>query len=87
MSKALLVIDMPKNCRECPLHVSYGRPYCIKTMRDVVVKDKFALRPEWCPLIKAPEKAYNGTTFENSNAYTKGWNACVDEILGNKTEF
>lgn len=58
MSKAILVMDMPKNCTECDLYVCYrqyagdkGDSFCGKTKEDV----DLSKRPDWCPLIELPQ--------------------------------
>lgn len=59
MNKAILVIDMPDSCGECPIHASYAdsafsiREYwCAAKGEDVYPKSK----PDWCPLKPVPEK-------------------------------
>ena len=86
MSKAILVIDMPKCCDECNLHYerdcadycSIGNEYI-----DINVSKR---KPDWCPLKEVPEKkereivqeTYNGGY---SHGIVYGWNACIDKIL------
>ena len=83
MEKAILVIDMPKNCSECDLHVFYQE--CATCMPDrwcVVGKDIeeehliSKERPEWCPLRPVPSRYNPWHDFDG------GWNACIDRILG-----
>lgn len=49
MNKAILVIDMPDGCRECPLcgedYITH-RDYCRITDQYIWTLDK----PDWCPL-------------------------------------
>jgi hypothetical protein len=58
MSKAILIIDMPNCCKDCPLCVSeelspsFDEYSCI--VENVVV-DAYD-KPDWCPLKEAPEK-------------------------------
>lgn len=52
MSKAVLILDeMPRNCRECPLHEmsgSFNKAICVPMNK---LYDKFAEhRQDWCPL-------------------------------------
>lgn len=91
MKKAVLVIDMPKNCKECKLMVyddiSYWCP--VRTMNDIFYETdvyqyvKNETKPDWCPLKEIPEKK---EIFNNCDDYLNGvddgWNACIDEILG-----
>lgn len=60
MSKAVLVIDMPERCIDCPCHF-YSEP-CLICGVDVntVEPDKNGeiedVKPDWCPLRPLPEK-------------------------------
>lgn len=84
MNKAILVIDMPDSCGECPIHASYAdsafsiREYwCAVKGEDVNPKNK----PDWCPLQPAPkeQEIWYG---DDSQDWDKGYNACLREIVG-----
>ena len=87
MSKAILVMDMPKSCDGCLLHgTMIGKQICnaeIKRVKDESVK------PDWCPLREIPSK-YADKDFtpikdeRYDNGYEDGYNTCIDEILGDK---
>ncbi len=81
MDKAILVIDMPSCCSECPICASYAKSafspreyWCtISDNTDVNPYDK----PKWCPLKPAPKKidvpAWNyNIKVENKNAEEVG---------------
>ena len=84
MSKAVLVMDMPKCCDECCVrqinlarcqvtgkstsHHSSGKPMDERK------------RPDWCPLKPMPEKM-NCPPMNGEN-YEAGWNACIYAICG-----
>ena len=77
--KAILVIDMPENCRECQVQ-SCG--FCQakdggKSLCDIKIK------PEWCPLRPAPEKRQTTDDFWQGCVNIVR-NHCIDEILGDK---
>lgn len=83
--KAILVIDTPKECSDCPCINLLGI-YCQadKRNRYCLLEDK----EEWCPLKPMPQKE---NTFEKGlDEYGTGWrigfNACIDEILGAENE-
>lgn len=86
MSKAILVIDMPKNCRECPLakneSIVLEEAYNCLPKRKWVTDRECESRPNWCPLKEVPQKQENLPT----NIYREGWNACIDEILKGSEE-
>lgn len=76
MSKAVLVIDMPICCNECPICASYAESafspreyWCtVSDNTDVDPYDK----PKWCPLKEMPLK---------DERVVDVWNSCIDEIL------
>ena len=83
MSKAVLVLDMPSSCDECPL-LLVGR-YCKeKEAPNAAVDSKLNKnKPDWCPLKPMPEKA-NHPDLCDGGRYDKGYNACIDELLADK---
>ena len=73
MSKAILVMDMPKNCLNCKM-ADWAN------CRITKICHTGCYRPDWCPLSPMPEKK------AERNAYT-GYNQCIDEIGGkNETD-
>lgn len=84
MSKAILILDMPINCKNCSLsEMSYdfNKILCVPMQESY---DKFAKqKPDWCPLREIPKKnKENYYPDEYMDGYGDGWNACIDEILG-----
>lgn len=83
--KAILVIDMPDNCLDCPCSYVSERTsvlnYCQVDECGIGLTDynMEVARPKWCPLKPMPQKYDEGTMREQ-----KGWNACLDEIIGEK---
>ena len=77
--KAILVIDMPTNCRSCDKLVRKG---CLK---GDYRKDE---RPKQCPLKEMPKKRklpadmVDYTNYGEEPWFTDGFNACLDELLG-----
>ena len=51
MEKAVLFMDMPKNCAECPCSYEGAYDMCAVTEEQVV----FHKKPEWCPLLTFSE--------------------------------
>ena len=49
MGKAILIIDMPNNCYECPCFMDAGWRCQNRLDIDEDVNDG---RPSWCPLIE-----------------------------------
>ena len=77
--KAILVIDMPTRCEDC---ICYRQPKyeyigdCGVTLRPLTSAERVN-RPSWCPLKHLPQKHDEGIMREQ-----KGWNRCLEEILG-----
>ena len=82
MKKAILVIDMPSRCKDCPLCVSKEVPlsfdeyYCVVENLAVDAYDKL----EWCPLKPAPEEV-EVMWGSDAQEYQEGYNACIENIL------
>ena len=88
MNKAILVIDVPKSCNECPICASYAesafspREYWC-TAADNTDVDQYD-KPKWCPLKCVPKKRkekYAADVGDRDCGFIDGWNACIDEIL------
>lgn len=94
MSKAILVIDMPRDCPMCP--VAHYNKLDEFTGCDVVAGKRYAMtteegyaetttKPSWCPLKPMPKKIIeteNNKTYWDCPEFYNGWNCCIDEILG-----
>ena len=91
MSKAVLVMDMPKDCLHCKLrkvlHIG-GKTYqhcgldtngyCLESFfKEDDLIDGF--KSEHCPLRELPEKKQH--TLYSIGAWNSGYNACIDELL------
>lgn len=79
MNKAILVIDMPDNCKNCMCYV-------LGESNDFCEVTKFAIfdnttKPSHCPLKQVPKKLevmYGG----DEQDWEKGYNNCIEEIVG-----
>lgn len=88
MSKAVLVINTSSTCKECELHcITFG---CKKLMKRYEnYKDG---KPDWCTLKPMPEKKETNVLSTSPllkgtlSEYSKGWNDCIDAIMGGKTD-
>lgn len=80
MSKSVLVIDTPENCRSCYLRgFTLNLQYCRGKLKDI--KDT-SVKPDWCPLKPLPEKMTGVAQTDHWNSIKAGWNGCIDEITG-----
>ena len=80
MSKAILVIDMPKHCSECPVcEVWEAIPSCEEyycTIKKKEIMDR-CRKPDWCPLKNPPKHMI----CFGEDDYVDGYNDCLDKIL------
>lgn len=86
MSKAVLVMDMPESCYQCP----FGNDdFECDVIGSHVYIGFMSGKPKWCPLRPMPEKkktiCYENDSWCTVGEKTKniGWNACIDAIGGN----
>ena len=75
--KAILVIDMPETCDDCPL-TEWAGGYC-RLAGMFVAEDE---RPSWCPLKPMPQKMRTDANDIEEDSYWQGWNSCLEEIMG-----
>ena len=89
MAKAVLVMDMPEDCKQCVF--CRGLNACklkIYLVRDkictVYTVDKQIMeggKPDWCPLRELPERSDHPDHCDNGR-FDAGWNGCLDAIEG-----
>ena len=78
MDKAVLVIDMPENCRKCKFYVLGEKAdFCGQTQYIIFNK---SIREAHCPLNPLPEEDDKEYHLEWSRGYQAGWNDCIDAI-------
>jgi hypothetical protein len=78
--KAVLVIDMPNNCEECKIIHLQGHGESICDSGD------WSKRPDWCPLKPLPQKRINKDCLVVHEIWNEGYNACIDEIVGDNDD-
>lgn len=84
MNKAVLVIDMPKNCRECMCYVlGAAANFCSQT-RYAIFDNK--IKEPHCPLKQLPEEDNNDHLSEWARGYQGGWNDCINAIVGDNND-
>lgn len=81
MSKAVLVIDIPKSCDECPLMFRHEEERCCIPEG----RNSFTIKPNWCPLKPAP-KMQKLWSDDETDAWIRGYNNCVREIMSEYAE-
>ena len=83
MSKGIIVLDVPKQCDQCPIrhpglaHCQITRRSTSHTSAGKPMDQK--KRPKWCPIRPMPERA-NHKDFCDNGRYDKGWNECLNKI-------
>ena len=79
MAKAMLIMDMPSSCLECPCMNELDECEAMK-YEDV---GDCSRKPTWCPLREVPQKKeFSDIETAFDRVKTLGYNACIDEILG-----
>lgn len=88
MTSAILVLEyMPDMCINCPMagYSNQGRPFCNASKKHI---DTFCYKPDWCPLVELPK--YSVRDYPEYDryitGYDDGWDACINEILGEDYE-
>lgn len=91
MAKAILIMDMPEDCKQCVfcrgLNACKLKKYLVRDkICTVYMVDKQIMeggKPYWCPLRELPEKSAHPEHCDNGR-FDAGWNGCLDEILERK---
>lgn len=81
--KAVLVIDMPRNCWGCPCNEvdSDGMSWCNALAKNTIHSN--VERQPWCPLKPLPIfKAVDLNDSRDVMMFCHGWNTCLAEITG-----
>lgn len=99
MSKAILVIDMPKHCKDCQFRVAkhynqYEYDFWCEANNEMFkgLKKDFTPKNFKCPLKPLPQKKkldedlFLSNNFNFQYARFNGYNECLDEILGEKND-
>lgn len=85
MDKAILVIDMPSLCSECPICASWqASAFSIREYWCTAAENKDVnpdIKPDWCPLKPAPEEQMIWYDDGRSD-WERGYNNCLREIMG-----
>lgn len=86
MSKGIIVVDkIPQTCQHIRGNKEEGCPFggmvCQITQNDVYPHVRDGSKPDWCPIGPVPEEI-NRVNLGDMG-YKRGWNACLEEILGN----
>lgn len=90
MSKGIIVVDMPENCRNVKAKngeggCQYGGIICMLTGKDVMKHNWNGEKPEWCPIKEIPVRLeelkfpYSINDYQ-MKGFSRGWNACLDNI-------
>ena len=84
MDKAILVIDMPDSCDNCPLfHGFYTDITCGANHYGINYPYPKDFRQDWCPLKPMPKKMKgHDSIYYQWGDYEDGWNHCIDCVSG-----
>ena len=91
MSKAILILEKPNSCSECPLFCGHYSDMSCGGLNNRGINYPYPkdFRQDWCPLKELPEKQdldiskiTDRDYLQYAGEYESGWNACLNEILG-----
>lgn len=88
--KSVLVINTPKNCKECDCHLCL---VCVPKDEDLEPDEngRYSI-PDWCPLRPLPKKFNEGIEYDMDGfgfdkyletGFKMGWDAYYDKITEN----
>ena len=80
MGKAILVIDEPTCCDDCPLMFENDCGV-MQIHMQLEYGELYYPKPSWCPLKPMPKELEPGIS-EKYVDYCQGFNDCISEILG-----
>lgn len=82
--KAILLINMPSSCHECPL-LGERWDEC-QAIGAIMSKEQMDTKPSWCPLRPMPKRSRPQDVGQVDDLYQAGlyagWNECVFVLLG-----
>lgn len=96
--KAILILNkMSKSCADCPVCAwseVTGLYNCLNGTKEEKCVDEYLLddrlnKPSWCPLKPLPQKRELPKLYEDNyelKAEIKGFNACLEELLGEEND-
>lgn len=90
MAKAVLVMDMPKSCKDCsckyPSYKDDALYDCAITGKTIPINGgRYGEKPYWCPLLKLPKhRNTTGPMSAERLLLNAGYNDCLDEFLKRK---
>ena len=83
MAKAVLVMDMPECCADCPCSFFERDNPILNLICGVTQEDAYNVgKPDWCPLRELPEKKECRIGEHGERMFRAGFNACLNEIAG-----
>lgn len=82
MSKAVLVMNMPECCADCPCSFFERDNPILNLICGVAQEDAYNVgKPDWCPLRELPEKKERRIGEHGERMFRAGFNACLNEIM------
>lgn len=87
MTKAVLVIDMPKSCAYCDIrftdeYTDWCPVNIEENQTDVFDYANNFTKPDWCPLKTLPDEWAKEYKDDYGQGFIAGWNAYRNRILG-----
>ena len=97
MSKGIIFVDIPEYCIDCKFcrELYEGIEACCEISIDPEnneylrsIEDYCQSKPDWCPIKELPIrleeiKCPHSMSDYQRKGFSRGWNACLDDILRN----
>ena len=94
--KGFILVDFPRYCVDCKFYreINEGTDACCEMTVDPdeydcyrMIDDYFKSKPQWCPIKEIPVrleeiKCSHSMSDYQRKGFSRGWNACLDEIEG-----
>ena len=82
MGKSILIIDTPSSCEECPFMCYSNMAMTCRPQKYKMVEDGMECPLKPMPLRKNNQESVMVGSIDMDIGYILGWNACLDEIMG-----
>ena len=94
MTKGIIVLDMPERCKNCDfIRENFHGACCERKSDEEGLCKKIPIeiirhgKPYWCPIKEIPVrleelKCPHSMSDYQRKGFSRGWNACLDEIEG-----
>lgn len=84
MAYGIVIVEVPKSCKECKFRECTWVDYCRINTRTITGIEPYEKRPIICPIRNIPTKRKLTYNDLSKDSEISGWNECIDEIMKTK---